>query len=158
VSIFASSLSVADLLAETRFIHVRFVFRCLFGKCHCSDGSMNNIPAERIGASDIAIISLNALNSEMGAVCPVVTKDLFDDVAFLPPGTITMTTYNGTISPAGSLYGTGDALASSVTRNQMSRSGVLTDVCSSWLPPLPNHCTIFKLKSGVPLPAFRKKL
>ena len=71
---------------------------------------MNNIPAETIGANDFSIISLNALNSEMGAVCPVVTKDWFDDVAFFPPGTITMTTYKGSISPAGSLYGTGDAV------------------------------------------------
>lgn len=72
---------------------------------------MNNLPAETMGASDFSIFSLNALNSEMGAVCPVITKDGHDgDVAFFPPGTITMTTYNGIISPAGSLYGTGDAV------------------------------------------------
>lgn len=103
------SISASRLSVCWDRIYSHFVFRCLFGKCHCADGSMNNIPAETMGASDFSIISLNALNSEMGAVCPVIAKD-GDDVAFFPPGTITMTTYNGTISPAGSLYGTGDAV------------------------------------------------
>ena len=86
-----------------------YISRCVFGKCHCTHGSMNNIPAEKIGDIELPVVSVNALNSEMGQTCPVVSKDFFGRLAFLPPGTITMTTYNGSISPAGSFYGAGDA-------------------------------------------------
>jgi hypothetical protein len=67
---------------------------------------MNNIPAEKVGASELSRLSLNALNSEMGASCPVVSRP---NQPLLPPGIITMTAYNGSISPAGSFYGTGIA-------------------------------------------------
>ena len=85
-----------------------FISRCVFGKCHCTHGSMNNIPAEKMGDIELPVVSVNALNSEMGQTCPVVAKDFFGRVSFLPPGTITMSTYNGSISPAGSFYGAGD--------------------------------------------------
>jgi hypothetical protein len=66
---------------------------------------MNNIPVEKVGASELSRLSLNALNSEMGATCPVVTRPYHP---FLPSGTIIMNTYNGSISPAGTFYGTGE--------------------------------------------------
>ncbi len=69
-------------------------FSCVFGKCHCSHGSMNNLP------ENFGLPFENALNSEMGATCP--------NVAVLPANSsITMTTYNGTVTPAGTSYGKG---------------------------------------------------
>ena len=69
---------------------------------------MNNLPNEKLLSSiKLPILSLNALNSEMGVICPVVSEDVFGDINFLPPGTVTMSTYSGSISPAGSLYGKG---------------------------------------------------
>ena len=73
---------------------------------------MNNLPADKLPGIEYPIVSLNALNSEMGAVCPLVT-DLSGEVSFLPSGgTVTMTTYNGSISPAVQLYGIGEAISS----------------------------------------------
>jgi hypothetical protein len=63
---------------------------------------MNNLPA-------YPLLSLNSLNSEMGSTCPVVFVE-YGETNFLPPGTITMTTYNGTLSPAGDLYGRGASM------------------------------------------------
>ncbi len=69
---------------------------------------MNNLPYEKLFSSiNLPILSFSALNSEMGAVCPVVSEDVFGDITFLPPGTVTMSTYSGSISPAGSSYGKG---------------------------------------------------
>ncbi len=86
----------------------RAVCRCVFGKCHCTHGSMNNLPNEKVFSSiNLPILSFSALNSEMGAICPVVSEDVFGDITFLPPGTVTMSTYSGSISPAGSFYGKG---------------------------------------------------
>ena len=71
--------------------------RCIFGACHCKHGSINNLPTAS------PLLSFNALNSEMGATCPIVT----DPSMLMPQATVTMTTYNGTLSPAGGLYGIG---------------------------------------------------
>jgi hypothetical protein len=65
---------------------------------------MNNLPVD---GSMGSLPLINALNSEMGATCPVTGSGSAGNLALLPPGTITMTTYNGTLSPAGSLYGNG---------------------------------------------------
>jgi hypothetical protein len=103
---------------------------------------MNNVPAEKLGTSDFSVFSFNALNSEMGAVCPVVTRNTWGEVVFFPPGTITMTTYNGSICPAGNLYGTGEAVHVYVQPNvthRLSAKKVSLVVCSTWLPPLPSN-------------------
>ena len=103
---------------------------------------MNNFPVEKLSTSDFSVFSFNALNSEMGAVCPVVTKKISGEVVFFPPGTITMTTYNGSISPAGNLYGIGEAVhvyAQPNVTHRLSAKKVSLVVCSTWLLPLPSN-------------------